>query len=334
MTIPGRSDAVAETFAPHERASATPEAQGRTPRSALTERARGARDSSRDAVAPYDAGASDSQAAVSLHDQQAWFARAVMTPESHPVPAGATTAERRLTAGPRLSALDRLEVYRRAYHARLIECLADDYPALQSALGLEAFDELCRAYIDRYPSRGRNLNAFGQHMAAFCRTADAACPESAFAADLATLEWAIVEVIHARSVPAVTLEALSAIPMDQWAEARLVPTPAFRLLRFAYPANEYFQSFRRGTTQLVPPPADSSLLVYRSGPTVWRMPLTEPMYALLEATVRGETLGTSLDYAAAAFTDVPEDVAGARIMGWFRDWVSSGLFCAVKTPDE
>jgi len=333
MMIPGRGDAVAETLAPHERASATPEA--RTHRSALAERGPRAApvSSARQAIAPYRELAPATEAGPPLSDQQTWFARAVMTPESHPLPAGATAAEHWLTAGPRLSALDRLEVYRRAYHARLIECLADDYPALQSALGLEAFDALCRAYIERHPSGGPNLNAFGQHMAAFCRTAEAARPHNAFAADLATLEWAIVEVIHAQSVPAVTLETLSAIPMDQWAEARLVPTPAFRLLRFAHPANAYFQGFRQGTTQLVPPPDDTSLLVYRSGATVWRMPLTEPMFALLEATARGETLGASLDRAAAAFTDVPEEVAGARIMGWFRDWVSSGLFCAVRPAD-
>jgi hypothetical protein len=337
MMIPGKSDAVAETPAPHERASATPEVRAR--RSAVGELANAdsrqrETSSSQSPALPNAEGARATGGSLALHDQQRWFAGAVMTPESHPLPSGATAVERVLTAGPRLSALDRLEIYRRAYHARLIECLADDYPALQSALGAEAFDGLCRAYIERHPSTGPNLNAFGQSMPSFCRTAEAACRESAFAADLATLEWAIVEVIHARSAPAVTIEALHAIPVDRWADARLIPTPAFRLLRFAYPVNAYFQSFRQGTTPLVPALAGSSLLVYRSGPTVWRMPLTEPMVLLLEATAQGETLGTSLERAAASLTDVPEEVAGARVMGWFRDWVSSGLFCDVEAPPE
>jgi hypothetical protein len=334
MMIPGKSDAVAETPALHERASATPESHARPPRAGGAAKGNAGPPTtvSWPSAAEPKGGAVPTDVPLSLREQERWFVRAVMTPESHPLPAGATAAARVLTAGPRLSALDRLEVYRRAYHARLIECLADDYPALQSALGPEAFDALCRAYIERHPSTGPNLNAFGQHVPAFCRSAEAACPESAFAADLATLEWAIVEVIHARSAPAVTLEALQAIPIDRWADARLIPTPAFRLLHFAYPVNAYFQSFRQGTTLLVPEPAASSLLVYRSGPTVWRMPLTQPMVLLLEATARGETLGTSLECAAAALTDVAEDVAGARVLGWFRDWVSSGLFCDVEAP--
>jgi hypothetical protein len=335
MMIPGRSDAVAETPTPHERASATPEVQSRSGRPggrANGDARSNAAEFSRSPVPSSAGGSLATDLAGSLHDQQRWFARAVMTPESHPLPVGAAVADRMLTAGPRLTALERLEVYRRAYHARLIECLADDYPALQGALGPEAFDALGRAYIERHPSSGPNLNAFGRNMASFCRTAEAACPESAFAADLASLEWAIVEVIHARSAPAVTIEALNAIPIDRWADARLVPTPAFRLLRFGYPVNAYFQSFRQGTTPLIPGPSDSSVLVYRCGATVWRMPLTEPMFALLEATALGETLGTSLDRAAAALGDVPEEVAGARVMGWFRDWVSSGLFCDVEAP--
>jgi hypothetical protein len=270
----------------------------------------------------------------SLLWQQTWFARAITTPESSAVPAGAALAESFLTAGPRLAALERLEVYRRAYHARLIECLADDYPALQSALGTDAFDALCRAYIERHPSSGPSLNAFGRHMAAFCRAGEGGCAESAFTADLASLEWAMVEVIHAASAMPLTLDRLASIPIDRWADARLVPTPAFRLLRFGYPINAYFQSFREGTTPVIPAPAASAVLVYRSGPTVWRMALTEPMAALLDAIAEGETLGTSLERAATALADMPEpepeDAVAARVMGWFRDWVGSGLFARVE----
>jgi hypothetical protein len=176
VTTPGQSEAVAESISPHERASATPVERPR-PLPAPS------------AVASEEGFAIPESPALAM--QQAWFARAVMTPESEAAPKGAGDADRLLIAGPRLGAQERLEVYRRAYHARLIECLADDYPALESALGADAFDALCRAYIERHPSRGSNLNAYGQAMAAFCRESGA-CPESAFAADLATLEWAIV----------------------------------------------------------------------------------------------------------------------------------------------
>jgi hypothetical protein len=315
----GHGDAVAESTTPHERASATPllRVAPATPHAGVPA----------DVHEPFTP-----PLLTSLRLQQRWFAQAIMTPESEAAPIGGSDAARILTAGPRLGALDRLEVYRRAYHARLIECLADDYPALEGALGQDAFVALCRAYIDRHPSAGPNLNSFGRHMAAFCRAATATRKENAFAADLASLEWAIVEVIHAPSAAPLTLAGLATIPVEQWADAHLVATPAFRLLRFGYPVNAYFQGFREGTSQPIPTPADSAALIYRSGPTVWRMSLTEPMYELLHATASGESLGASIERAAAAFTDVAEEVAASRVMVWFRDWVASGLFSGVHFP--
>jgi hypothetical protein len=314
----GQSNVVAESPTPHERASATPLSRALSvpPRPRVS--------------APSESFALPLRAP--LHLAQTWFAQAVMTPESEATPIGAGEAARMLTAGPQLGALDRLEVYRRAYHARLIECLADDYPALASALGQDEFIALCRAYIDRHPSAGPNLNSFGRHMAAFCRAEPATCRERAFAADLASLEWAIVEVIHAPSAAPLTPAGLASIELEQWANAHLIATSASRLLRFEYPINAYFQSFREGTNQRVPAPAASAALVYRSGPTVWRMSLTHPMYELLDAIAAGQSLGASIERAAAAFTDVAEEVAAGRVMVWFRDWVASGLFSGIRFP--
>jgi hypothetical protein len=227
--------------------------------------------------------------------------------------------------------LDRLEIYRRAYHARLIECLLDDYPALAAALGEGAFDALCRGYIARHPSEGPSLNAFGRHMAEFCRDE---APEPfalrIFASELSELEWAIVEVIHAPSSDPFTLESLGGIPADRWADARLVATRACRLLRFAYPVNAYFQAFRDGQHPAVPEARPSAVAVYRSGPTIWRMDLGDAAFALLTALTSGQSLGASLDAAAAALSDVAEGVAAQSVTQWFQDWVASGLFAGVE----
>jgi hypothetical protein len=83
---------------------------------------------------------------MKLREEQLWFAGAVMTGAAH------EEADHRLTAGPKLGPRERLDVYRHAYVARLIECLADDYPVLKVALGDDAFDALCRGYIARFPS--------------------------------------------------------------------------------------------------------------------------------------------------------------------------------------
>jgi hypothetical protein len=269
-------------------------------------------------------------AAAALRRQQTWFAAAVMTPQAEATCAEETEARAMLTAGPRLSALERLEVYRTAYHSRLIECLADDYPALANALGAEAFDTLCRAYIARHPSTGPNLNWFGKAMTPFCREL-APLPSSArpFAAALAGLEWSIVEVIHARTSAPLTSAGMGEIPIERWANARLTLAPALKLLRSDYPVNAYFQAFRDGRQPALPEPATEATVVVRNGPTVWRMGLTSAMFELLHALAAGERLGAALESTAGSLPELDENEAGQLVMGWFREWVACGLFASV-----
>lgn len=268
-----------------------------------------------------------------LRSLQRWFANAVTTPEPGPVAAAPGETESRLTAGPSLDARARLEIYRRAYHSRLIECLLDDYPGLRAALGESAFEALCRAYIAEHPSDGPSLNSFGRGMSRFCRESPLPsvvleCPRD-FLADLAALEWAIVEVIHAPTAESFSLQGMADLPVDRWARARVVATPALRMLRSQYPVNAFFQSFRDGESPLIPAPERAATVVYRSGPTVWRMDFTEPMFDLLKALFEGESLGVSLEQAASAFAGIPEEAAVQRVTTWFRDWVASGLFAGI-----
>jgi hypothetical protein len=248
-----------------------------------------------------------------LRDTQAWFAAAVMRSE------GLGEVDARLTAGPKLDAQGRLDVYRHGYVARLVECLADDYPVLQHAMGDEAFETLCRAYLARHPSTAPNLNTYGRRMAEVC-----AEQGLAFEADLARLEWAMVEVIHAASAPQLTMERLAAIPMESWAGARLVAAQGVRVVETAFPVNAYFQAVKDERAPERPAAEDAITVVYRPAKTVWRMGLSPVMATVLRALLAGETLERALDHAAG---EAPE-----QVMGWFREWIASGLFVDVVAP--
>jgi hypothetical protein len=308
----------------HERASATP--SGVDPgvdHAAAERRATRTQDAARDTSTALEDG--------SLRGTELWFARMVMTPEGKRAAAADDEAAARLTAGPRLTASERLDIYRRGYHARLVECLADDYSVLQHALGDAVFHDLCVAYIERHPSESPNLNFFGRHMESFCRREGSSLlAEPLFAADLAALEWAIVEVIHAPSSDPLTLDGLRDVPPDAWPSARLVPNTAVRLLRFEFPVNAYFQAFRDGEGPELPSARPSATVVYRSGTIVWRMDLTPPMFDVLDALVGGQTLGPSLARAEAGLAGVDPAEVAQRVTHWFREWVSSGLFSRVE----
>jgi hypothetical protein len=236
-----------------------------------------------------------------------------------------------LRPGGGLSAERGVAIYRDAYVARLVECLADDYPTLQYAIGDDAFDALARDYLARHPSRSPNLNAFGRHMAPFCR--ERAEPWAAFAAELAALEWALVEVLHAPAAAPLPPDALSALPPESWAGARLRPSRALRVLRFAYPVDAFLQAYREGRGPALPGEGPSATVVYRQGPRLWRQALSPAMADLLEALAAGQTLGEALSSLERAFAErgAPAD-AGREVMGWFRGWVEAGFFAAIEAP--
>jgi hypothetical protein len=268
---------------------------------------------------------------TSLGSLQNWMLEAITE--------GTTTMdiESVVTRGPRMEAKDRLHVYQHGYVARLVECLLDDYPVLAASLGPDRFEALCQAYVVAQPSRSPSLNAFGRHMPAFCRTVEDSLltgDERGFASDLASLEWAIVEVIHAESASPIDASALASLPPEAWESARFVASDAVRRLTLAHPVNAFFQAYRQNDTMPArpsPTPTPSAVVVYRKGPVVWRMDLTPAMNRVLATLLEGRTIADALGQIEDSCDGDPEARAEAArsVMIWFREWVEGGLFASL-----
>jgi hypothetical protein len=225
--------------------------------------------------------------------------------------------------GGRLGPAERVAVYRHGYVARLVECLADDYPALQHALGSEPFAELCRDFIGRHPPRSPSLNYYGAPLARYCARRGERWAH--FAAELAQLEWALVEAIHESEGERLDSAALARLSPRDWTQARLLPSPSLRLLSTRYPVGSYYQAFREGEalTERFPAAEPSALAVCRRGADVWRVRIEPELLPLLSSLVSGTPLLAALEAAAAAAR--PEQLQRA-----FRDWVACGMFSAVS----
>lgn len=273
-------------------------------------------------------------AAPALRQLQRWFASVTTHPEGviegHASRGRSQKLDRLVTPGPQLSALERVQIYNDGYFARLVECLTDDYPALSYALGEETFSTLARAYIDRRPSRSRSLNAYGEHLASFCRARPE--PWAAFAADLARLEWALVEVVHEPASVSLAPDALARIPAVRWQTARLLPSPGLRVLGFDHPVNDFFQAFRDERSPEPPAPAPSATAVYRQGLALWRMGLEPRAALLLKDLLSGVPLAVAvatLDKRSQA-AGTSNDLAQA-LPQWLGSWVQSGFFRGVQS---
>lgn len=303
-------EATADAVGLHERASATPERAGALPPAALG------------AAPAWTAGE------LGLRAQQEWFAAIISTPQEQAAPVDERSASRLIAPSATLSSLERIDIYRRGYHARLIECLLDDYPVLAHSLGEAAFDALCRRYIARHPSSGPSLNYFGRHMAELCRSEP--LPQPGFAADLARLEWAIVLAIHAPTSEVIGFEDLSQVPSERWPGARFRVNPSLAILHLEYPANAYLQAYRQGKPTAPPGARPTSVAVYRTGRSVWRLELDPTMVALLESLAKGATLEAGLAEVEALLAHETAEELGRKVSHCFQHSVSSGLFSAIS----
>jgi hypothetical protein len=273
--------------------------------------------------------------ALALPELQSWFFERVTEPRARGTRAlGAEAALEELVVAGRLDPSARVEVYRHGYFARLEECLEDDYPALRYALGAARFEALCHDFIERHPPPSPSLNYYGAPFAAYCRTRSEAW--GGFAAELARLEWALVEAIHAEEGSRLEVAALARLSPAEWSCARLIPSPALRMLSFEYPVEEFYQRFVDRDDALeapsdgvpLPSPEWSAVAVCRREEVVWRLTLRPSLARLLECLMAGapllsalEQLGSSVDAGSAT----PEELQRA-----FRDWVSCGLFSEVS----
>ena len=250
---------------------------------------------------------------------QRWFFERVTDADQ-----AASGNDERLVLGDGLPAGARVAIYRHAYVARLIECLADDYPALAHALGASGFEATCRDFVALNPPPRPSLNAYGALFAEFCSTRSD-LSNAPFIAQLARLEWALVEAIHADAETVLEATALAGVTEDEWPRLRLVASPALRVLRCDYPVHRYYQAFVEDEAPVVPEREPCGVAVCRRKDDVWRFGLTPCWLGLLESLRDGAPLAEAL----AAFEATASERDASALQRTFGEWVAAGFFAGI-----
>jgi len=224
-----------------------------------------------------------------------------------------------------LTALERVGIYHGMYLMRMRDALAADYPGLLHYLGADAFERLVQRYVQVYPSRSYTLNRLGDHLPEFIRD-DQQLPRRGFLHDLARLELAITEVFDAAETAPVSPEAVAAVPAEAWAQARLRPIAAFRLLACSYPVSAYQQAVRGRKTPPKIGRQNNWVVIYRRNYGVYHLELSRRGYDLLQALAQGQPLAEAIEAVAQrARAGRIED----ELFRMFRDWISVGLFQSI-----
>jgi hypothetical protein len=286
-----------------------------------------------------------------LEQIQRWFQAVIMHPGGavegigsqearSAIPVPTEQVEQVVGRSRALTGLDRLEIYQRAYYARLLECLREEFPVLAHALGEDTFNEFAVAYLQQYPSHSYTLNQLGVLFASYLAESrpgqsarnSGTLDWSEFVINLATLERTYAEVFDGPGVegqPLLQTEQLVGISPDEWMQATIKPVCCLRLLQLHYPVHTYYSAVRKRESPGVPRHRTTYLAVTRRQFIVRRYQLTSVQHTLLAALAGGETVGQALARAAVGRG---LDWLSVRVPKWFHNWAAEGFFESVRRP--
>lgn len=236
-----------------------------------------------------------------------------------------------------LTSLERLEIYARAYYARLLECLRTDFPMFVRAVGEEAFDQLALEYLQRYPSRSYTLNRLGENFARFLEetrplTDLGGTDWPRLLVELAELEWALGEVFDgpgSEGVPPGDFSLLERLSPQEFARGRVLTSPSLRLLAFQFPVSDYWGRLKLGGAAPPPSAQPTWLALVRVDYVVRRHDLSEPEFLILRALQSGRCVAEAIADGVERFIGDPS-VQAWQLGQWFADWRRGGLVTAFQ----
>lgn len=162
-----------------------------------------------------------------LADRQSGFAAAVRDP-GLAMPPG-------LVGPDGLPSPRRFAVYRNNVLAGLSDVLKAAYPATCRIVGEDFFRAMARPYVMAEPPRSPRLFEYGAGFADFIATFEPAATLP-YLADVARIERAWQEALHAAEAPPVPPAAVAAVAPERLPRLRVALHPSLRVCASAYPA--------------------------------------------------------------------------------------------------
>src|SRR5688572_28613341 len=241
------------------------------------------------------------------------------------LPDAARDLEAVVLPSTQLTSVERLEIYAHMYYARLIEVMEAEYPTLRQILGPHAFAAACRRFVAKYPSRSRTLGTLSARFPDFLARTLPRSNRNALAVDVARIERAMEDVFDAPRAEPMSAAGFAALGAGDWNRLTLRVTPALRLLKLRYPADDFMNTARRGEQPRVPRPRATFAIVFRRGFQVMRRDQEPEQFMLLQALAAGRPLAAAVR-ASIGNKKASADRVAERLGKWFEEWAGAHLF--------
>jgi Putative DNA-binding domain len=189
---------------------------------------------------------------MSLAQLQQQFSQALLSSESEASLKFITQIE----STDRLSAPDRLNIYRQNYLQTMRKALANIYPVCEQLVGTAFFNTMAHFYQQAHPSTYPDIVHYTHHFPEFIQQYQAA-ESLPYLADVARLELLWMQAFVSSDANTIAVTVLADVPTENYEDIVLIPKKNCHLLASNYPIDKIWQ--------LHQPEADPSLTVNLTG---------------------------------------------------------------------
>ena len=225
-----------------------------------------------------------------------------------------------------------LSIYSYAYHARLNEVLANDFPTILVAIGEDYFNLLASEYIKAHPSKYFSLRYFGAAFPNFIADLiqqETTWKEMPWLYELAVFEWSLGQAFDAADDNLFTEQDMSTVALEAWPTLKFKLHSSVQRLNFEWNIVEMWQALTAET------PIEVSAAKNASSPwLVWRENLSTHFRSMeKDEQIAFDTLGQDGD-----FTDICESLANTinedevplHAASLLKSWISQSLISSIQ----
>lgn len=238
------------------------------------------------------------------------------------------SAQRYLQSSKLISAQARLEIYHRQYWYRLLDSIAEDFPALRQMLGEDLFWQVIETYLhDQAPSHF-SLAQLGKGLADFIAHRDLGLASPVHAVELATLEYALMHAHEAAQLAPIDPQQLAQAPLQLQAHLQcfaLRSTVDTTLRR-------YLRGQKPGAMRAAAPKAQRYVVVYRRDREIFVQRISKAAFLLLTAIDQHQGLDAAMQALSKQYAGM-KPPRPAQISQLFSTWIQHGWICAVATEN-
>ncbi|MEA5472215.1 DNA-binding domain-containing protein [Spirulina sp. 06S082] len=250
----------------------------------------------------------------SLQALQSWMQNALIDPQQ----ASREQIKGIIASSSRLNSTQRLAIYQRSYHIRLLKCMREQFPALCHALGADLFNDFARQYLQTYPSISYTLSDLGKRFPAYLEetrpdrqeTSDKRESWIDFMVDLAQFErqlFILFDALGHEGKPFANLHS---------PDSCLKLQPCFALGDYRFPVAWYYHEVKQNNDPPFPPLQRSPIALIRKNYLTHTFSLTGVQYIFLQALSRGLKIEEAIAVAAREAAQPREQV--------YRSWAQAG----------